>query len=336
MYIFGASNSSVLHGSENIIALPSIHERSFKEKDFQIQFEKWWNSHFYLRKKMLKLKNQFYDLANFGKIHSGYNNQVIEGKYNYLFEKGYFSSFDKHCKILPKNFAKIKRLNDSLKEKNIELYFVLAPNKAVTYFDYIPQRYKYYLGKDCLYYRIIEQELNNLGINVLNAQPLVSKIRVNDRYQPFSITGTHWNHYGAGRTVQYLAKRFNWGDVEINDVEESKSPYTTEKDIANVLNLLKKYKPKQRFYRPIYKLNKTLLENVTIIGNSFSKEFKIELVNTGLFSSINHYKNEPLSIEDMEKIKNSKKIIFVYTDIAIMNEKDQLYKKINFILEKLN
>ena len=66
----------------------------------------------------------------------------------------------------------------------------------------LPKRYQYFLGNDCSYYDKLERKLRELNINVINTQSIVSKIREEGMYQPFSKTGTHWNLYGAGRVLQ--------------------------------------------------------------------------------------------------------------------------------------
>jgi hypothetical protein len=331
--LLGIKGDINIYGKENITQCPNIYEHSFKEKRFQQLFEQYWNSNFAFRRIMLKAKNQLYDWMNFGYMHSA---DVIEGKNEYLFEKGYFDSFAKNCKNIPTRIQKIRELNVALRKNNIELFFVLAPNKAVTYFDFIPKRYKYYLGKGCNWYNQIEEILQKFGINVFNAQKLASYILENEDYPPFSITGTHWNHYAAARTVQESAKKFNWGEVEIESISESNSPYTTERDLEGLLNLLIKPNPKSKFYKPVFYTKYLLKGNTTIIGNSFSNEFVINFRDSRLLNGIiYHFENAPLIDSDIKKILNSKRIILVYTDIDVINDTSQLYKKIDFILNSL-
>ena len=81
-YMLGMQENTKLTGQDVLTDLPTLQKKSFLLKDFQPEFEKWWNSHFFARKIALKLKNQLYDWANFSLIHSGYRNNVIQGKTN--------------------------------------------------------------------------------------------------------------------------------------------------------------------------------------------------------------------------------------------------------------
>lgn len=77
-YMFGGKEKTRLAGVDPQTDLPSLQTTKFKTKQFQQQFEKWWQSHFLYRKIALKLKNQLYDWANFGQFHA--NRELIEGK----------------------------------------------------------------------------------------------------------------------------------------------------------------------------------------------------------------------------------------------------------------
>ena len=297
-------------------------------------FEAWWNSHFAFRKIMLKLKNQIYYWMNFGAIYS--RNTVVQGKKGYLYERVYFESYYKNCLNVPPSLNKIKDLENNLNKKGIELFVVFAPQKAITYFDLIPLRYRYFLGDSCEYYEKIEDKLQKMGIKVFNSQRLVSKIRENEKYQPFSKTGTHWNHYGVGRVIQEIASFFGLENVKIRDVMTKDTPYTTEKDIANLLNLLIEYKTDEKFYRIVYENIKPLKGKSTIIGNSFSNEFFVEFYLSGLGKDVVRFENPPFVLKDIDLIKNSKRFIFVYTDIEMVNEESQLYKKVDFLLKHLD
>ncbi len=336
-YVIGIQETTRTYGDEQITEMPGIQEKSFAKKQYQPLFESWWNSHFAFRKTMLKTKNTIYDLANFGKIHSATHGEIVQGKDDWLFQSTYFRSFTKTCMSIPSEFEKLKELKDVLKKKNIDLYVVLAPNKVVTYPDLMPARYKYFLGDDCGYYDKLEQKIHEFGIPVFNAQKLASDIRKNEKYQPFSPTGTHWNYYGAGRTVQESAKQFGWANLKIRDIQDKDIPYITERDIANLLNRWYGYEPEQTFYKPIFEKSVPLPGITTIIGNSFSNEYKNMFVEAGLSDGkLYHFANKPLVVNDIPNILKSKRVILIYTDGAMTHELNgQIYKKLNFLLDNI-
>lgn len=335
-FFIGISETTTTAGTESITPIPSIQEKSFQDKKFQPLFESWWNSHFAFRKTMLKTKNTIYDWANFGKIHSGSQQTIIQGKENIIYQKVYFNSFKKNCSPIPDNLKKLKDLKDVLQKKNIELFVILAPNKAVTYPELIPLRYKYFLGDECKYYDKLEQKITEYGIPVYNAQKLMHDIRKNEDIEPFNKTGTHWNFYGAGRAVQESAKHFNWGDIKIKEIQTQTTPYFTERDFGNLLNLWYKYYPNQTFYKPIFDKVSPLSDTITIISNSFGNEYKKMFIDAGLSNGkLNHYENKPLTSENIPLILKSNKIILIYTDDALITANDQFYKKIDFLLNNI-
>lgn len=172
-----------------------------------------------------------------------------------------------------------------------------------------------------------------MGINVYNSQKLLSSIAENETYQPYNKTGTHWNYYGAGRVFQASAETFNFGKIELRDIETRSQQYGTERDIADLLNLWIPYYPRQSFYRPVWQSEAFVKGKTAIIGNSFSNEYKINAEYSGIFENLSHYGNLPLSDKDYKDILNTDRIIFVYTDNVFMNAQDQMYQKLNKLIE---
>lgn len=333
-YIFGL-HAGTPKGVEVVTELPSLQTSSYKKRCFQEQFEKWWQSHFYGRKTALKIKNQIYDMANFGVIHAGYNYNIIEGENGNLFERIYLSSFQKNCPKLPAQIENLKSFYQKAKEKNIDVYVVLAPNKAVTYSSCFPKRYQYFLGEYCKTYEKISNYLYQNKMPFFNVQELFLNDKSKMSIEPFSKTGTHWNHYGAGYALIKMAEKFGWGSIFMESVEKSKKPYTKERDIAGLLNLPVKILKNEEFYKPVLKANKSFTFQTSLIGNSFSNELKDALLSSGLApsSQIIHYENRPLSRRDLKNIWKSRQIIFVYTDLSFFDENDQMYKKLKILLE---
>ena len=333
-YLFGAHENTILFGRDPLTDLPDMHKQSFADKSFQKQFENWWTSHFLFRRLALKTKNQIYDWVNFNRIHSGYNKNVVQGADYYLFERGYFASFRLSCRPLPEEgFKKFENLNRALKENDIDLYVVLAPNKAVTYQDHIPLHYKFFLGKDCGYYAKITENLRKRGIKVFNGQSLMADLRRGE-YQPFSKTGTHWNLFGAGNVFAAAFKEFGLSNVKVTEIQTSKKPYITERDIADLLNRLDFYETGEEYPRPLFEISKALSGKTGIIGNSFSNEFKQSILNAGVVSSKNlvYEGNPPLTPEKTRQLLQTNRIFMVYTDLPFMNINDQMFKKIDMLL----
>ena len=108
-FFIGISETTTTDGTESITPIPSIQEKSFQDKKFQPLFESWWNSHFAFRKTMLKTKNTIYDWANFGKMHSGSQQTIIQGKENIIYQR-----YERHMSSV---FSKVSELLGNLFEE---------------------------------------------------------------------------------------------------------------------------------------------------------------------------------------------------------------------------
>ncbi len=336
--ILGIKERTHIYGAETITSLPSLQNTSFKKREFQTQFESWWNSHFGFRKFMLKMKNTIYDFANFRVIHAGYYENIIEGENRYLFGKYIFQSVYKNCFKVPYDkLQKLKDFNNKAKRKGIRVYLVFAPSKALTYYDYLPLRYKYFLGKNCHVYENMSYEISKLGIPVYNSQPLMEKLRDESKIQPFPIGGIHWNLYGGGMAVKESFKQFGIGNIKFVGIEESRHPYLADQDLTELQNMFFRKRNDRRFYKSVLKGNFKLSGTTYVIGDSYSNQYFIPLVDAGIAKAgtIIHYENQPLNTDDVNRIKSdAKRIIFVYTD-DIVDPNHQFWKKIDALLENM-
>lgn len=337
LYMFGLSETIGIFGKEVITPLPNLHDQSFKNKQFQKQFEEWWQSHFFGRRHALKSKNQLYDWFNLGQMHSGYDNGIIQGKNRYLFEKGYFYTLTE-CLNFPPELQQMQKLAAIMRKLNIELYYISAPNKVETYPEFMPRQFAYFCRHNCDYSGKTVQYLDSIGIRNFNSQPLMKQIKQNEDYQPFTRTGTHWNLYGSGRTLQEAAKKFGWSKIIFKDIEHSETKFFAERDIADLLNLWDKYDDDHDFIRPVYEKAEKVLEGTTVlIGNSFSNEMKNALLDSGLVEQkhLIHIENRPMTDDDIKQIRRSSRIILVYTDTAVINSGHQFYKKLEKMVTEL-
>lgn len=333
LYVFGLKDKTVIYGVENTTNLPSLQTSPFRNKDFQKKFEKYWETHFGTRKFMLKTKNTLYDWFNLGLIHAGYNENIIEGKDRYLFGKYLFKSVYKNCWPMP-SLDKLKVFYNKAKEKGIEVYFVLAPSKALTYYDNLPDRYKYFLGKDCHIYENLTDAFTKIGIPTYNSQPLINELHAQGNIEPFPVGGIHWNMYGAGMVLKESSRYFKWGDVEMKRIETSDRPYRADDDLSLLQNIFLRKDYDTVFYKPILKKDSRWSDRTIIIGDSYSGQYAILLMNSDFSESgqVIWYENQPLTEADVTKILAAKRIIFVYTD-DILDPNHQFYKKLDMLLK---
>ena len=86
----------------------------------------------------------------------------------------------------------MKEQTKVLKNNNIDLYYIVAPNKSTVYSEYLPNSIN---AKEDFFDKI-SKRLKENGINNLYYQPDLI-IEKNHNYETYYRTDTHWNEYGA-------------------------------------------------------------------------------------------------------------------------------------------
>lgn len=333
--IFTLKQKSSLYGVEEKHSFPQISFENIFNSTYQNQFEKWYQQNFFLRNSLVKIKNQLYSWANFNAFYSGYNNTIIRGTNDYLYEKGYLSVRIPNQKLNENQIQLLKNIVQECTHHAINIYFIIAPDKVSSYPEYLSPLYTFFYRGITNYAEQIEKTFKEHHIPVYNAQKLMYQLKENNELPSFNKTGTHWNLYGAGKAVQESFNYFNIANIALTNIESSKEAFFTEKDISKLLNLAIHYRSNEKYYNPEFSTATPLVTPAVIIGNSFSNEYKHILVTSHLLNeeTLQHYENKPLTDDDAKNIWKSKHIFFIYTVSAYLNPHDQLYKKIQMMLD---
>ena len=97
LYLFGAHDNFVhLYGWEKKVTPPPLTVESFRTRQYQDAFSESYAKQFFLRRTFLKTAYQIREWMNFGLFHYGYNQSIMEGKDEFLFERPY-SQFHLRC-----------------------------------------------------------------------------------------------------------------------------------------------------------------------------------------------------------------------------------------------
>ena len=97
LYLFGAHDNFVhLFGWEKKVTPPPLTVESFRTRQYQDAFTESYAKQFFLRRTFLKTAYQIREWMNFGLFHYGYNQSIMEGKDEFLFERPY-SQFHLRC-----------------------------------------------------------------------------------------------------------------------------------------------------------------------------------------------------------------------------------------------
>lgn len=227
---------------------------SYIDESFQHQNEKYINAEFGFRSTMIRIHNQLeyslYDKAN------AYS--VVIGKENYLYDLGYTESyFGKHFigedKIKEK-LQKLKRIQDTLKTKNIDLLVIFASGKARFYPDFIPDRLV--TPKTTTNYDCYIANIKGSGIPYIDFNDYFLKQKATSPYCLYPKVGVHWSSYAATLVAdslnKYISKMRNIQGTKmiIKEIITSDSLSVEDKDAEEGCNLLFPIK-KDRMSYPI-------------------------------------------------------------------------------------
>ena len=340
-YMLGVKDKTVINGVEHITELPSLQEKSWMNRTFQQDFEKWWASHFGFRKLALKTKNTLYDLANFNKMHAGYRRLLVETASHNLIVKVYIALlYNDPCRQNEVLLApKLQRLVRTLQADNRQVLFVLGATKAHIYEEQIPVRFKFFAHKKFDIYHYWENLLKRLDIPYINTVPMMKEMARKEGYEPYARTGTHWAAYGSVRVTQEILKRLG---LEVPTIQQitmgDKTPFG-ERDIADQMNTFITYLSDERFPQVMLAPpKKTINKNFVLIGDSYTHSFRTTVVRNKyvnprrILQICNHLMKE----EEVPAFFNNKDVyLFVSTGPNWNNPKASMFRNIDTILRKM-
>ena len=348
-----------LSGVEKNIDFPPFSWRAYGADTFQKQFEAWWNGHFGSRNTMLIIKNDIYDMLNFGQFHSGYWGNILQGRHGTLYELDYLlSKFSPYYPDdIQKNAAEtvtlLAQLRDRLAGMGKHFLFIMAPSKADARYDALPRLWQFrarHAPESPSMYPIWEKELTQKNIIYINALELLKKKNI--LKDSFPDTGTHWSMLAAGLTLKEgIQKVKNIGadlpDVMIKGEHISHSPYAAERDIADLLNIYPPYHKgrstwKVATYQPIPSKDSV---NVISLGDSFSNQIYRNILQSGLANddTVSQFENRLPTKEEWFHILNKSNILiltYTYPKLRSPRIKNEVTTLLNYtddiILENWN
>ena len=340
-YVLGVKDKTVLNGVEPITELPSLQEKSWKDRTFQQNFEKWWASHFGFRKLALKTKNTLYDLANLNKMHAGYRGTLIETASHNLIGKGYIALlYNAPCRQNEALLApKLQKLVRTLQADNRQVLFVLGSTKAHIYEEEIPARFKFFAHKRFDVYQFWENLLKRLNISYINTVPMMKEMAKKEGYEPYSRTGIHWAAYGAARVTQEILKKLGLEAIDIQQITMGNQSPFGERDIANLMNTFITYLPDERFPQVTLAPPKRPIEkNFVLLGDSYTGSFIITAIRNKYVNPrrILQISNRLMKEEEVPAFFHDKDVyLFVNQGTNWNDPHASMFKNIDTILRKM-
>jgi len=330
--IFSKSN---LKGSYELTEKPRFSIENWLNNKFQSQSQLYLNDHFGFRPFFVRIYNQIhYSFYNIAKA-----NGVIVGKDNYLFEENYIKA---HLgldfigeKAIKEKVFKLKKIQDTLATKGIELIVMLAPGKASFYPEYIPDSY-FENRNDSTNYKFYKKEIRANKIKLLDFNKWFIELKDTIHYKLFPKNGTHWSTYSQFLVTDSLIRYLNkitapkrFPQLELDHVLISSKMRDQDQDIEDGMNLLFDIPDNEMAYPKIREVNCERREEpklLTVADSYYKGIFKLAKESGAIKKSMFWFYNKQvfphadtidLRVEDVDiqkEIESNDIILLLATD----------------------
>jgi hypothetical protein len=297
-----------------------------------------------LRGFLVRLDNQI-NFSIFGECKS-YGGGIAVGKDNWLFEKSYVNHMNNNnqadLSVMEPRIMEMKKLQDLLASRDIYFLFLITPSKATVYGEHLTEKYlKNSLIRETAKYTTARRLLDTHGINYIDAHKFFMENKKTAPYDLFVRGGTHWSYYGASLFSMELISRIQQdtelpiGSISCESIQVSSLPWSTDADIASLMNVFDMTPACGKMAHPIMKTSfphNAIRPDVLVVGGSFLHTINL-FVCDKIFGTRDYYyyykSNRPRpSSKDREIIpKNeqlkdailSKKIIIVESNETLLH-----------------
>ena len=237
---------------ELVGTFPDVPRPDFTIQDwlnhrFQDSASKWFSRYFGARGLFVKVGNQ----VNYSLFGTSYmNNQsIIIGKQSQLYELAYINDYCKLIHPMPLELAEahvkeIAEIQDRLGRHGIAFVLLITPSKASIYPEFIPDIFCRSPKSTSRDYENFVPLLDKYKINYVDGHTITLAAKAGEPAPVFTQGGTHWNYLGAYYTVARLLEmiealtRQSIGRLSLQDLEIDHKPSGTDKDLAELLNLI--------------------------------------------------------------------------------------------------
>lgn len=298
------------------------------------------------RADFVRLHNQL-DYSFWGNI----NTILTLGKENYIFDPNYIYAaegkdaiVDSVKKIRYNSFVKAKNILDSL---NIPLIFVIAPNKASFYKEYLPLELKTSSNSNQNYFKKIMLEKN---VDVLDMDAYFESLKKETHHVLIPKYGAHWSTYGASLAGDSLLKIIGRvinkknAQYEIIAIEKSTKAKYSDDDYLASLNLIQKWKSPELSYPQLsfkdgYKPNLLIISDsffwnfydLGVVENCFSEKSEFWYYNKSVYNVNRDKVGDRSSLITTNNLKNRDAVIVIATAPSMVDFGYNFFEQLNQI-----
>ncbi len=203
---------------------------------------------------------------------------VIIGKEGYLFAPTTLANYTGETypgrAIINNNVALLKKVQDSLKNHNIDLLVLFAPGKATYCSEFLPEKY-IARKKDSTCYSQYSYEFKKQQINFIDLNAYFLSLKSKTKYPLFPKQGAHWSYYGVAVAVDTIIKfienrRHSEIAFDYSNVVLKNELVFPDYDLGEILNLFSTLShepmPYPKYADGVSKKNKP---DVLIVGDSY-------------------------------------------------------------------
>ena len=232
-----------IHEKRKLSALPDFNWNKKTIKNYPKAFEKFYNDHFYFRNILIDSYNWF--MLNIWKESP--SKKVVVGKKGWLYYSDSLKCYRTNHMFTKRDlenwqsYIEIKK--NWLEKKGISYHFVVVPNKATIYPEFLPVKYNSNFDNSILDQLILHlSDHSHTNIIDLRKGLLNSKKQFILFYQK----DTHWNHIGSYYGYRQIINELNRHHFNFNILNLSQFDVDNKKKMVGDLAwMIGKKKPRE-------------------------------------------------------------------------------------------
>lgn len=254
----------------------SLTNEGWFSTSYQTQKENYIKSHFGFCNWAIRFEHQ---LA-FWAYKMSRVDGLIMGKENYLYEISYIKTRNGWGYLgddrLTELAKKAKAVQDTMQAMGKAFFFVIAPNKADYYAEYLPDKYARPEGDFPTNYTVFREELTKNGVKHIDINSWFMSMKDTIKEPLYGPMGIHYTTYGATLTAQRIFEEVETQlgkdipDFYWNELDWDANLRGSDDDLEQALNLAVKI-PVEPLAYPKLKIDKEgkYRPRVITIGDSF-------------------------------------------------------------------
>ena len=239
-YIFSFTVESNLNGASENINRPIFSFHGWSDQSYQLQMGEHMDQSIGFATWMVRAVNQL----RYSIFRETSNPTILVGHQDYLYEKIQLDAiagndYPGHV-VFERTMNQLAAFSQDMKNKGKKFIFVLCPNKADVYPEYIP--FKVGNGPNRNYDKMVSF-CKHHQIDLIDFNAFFKEYRFKSPHPLHTNTGVHWSFYGESIFVDSLSRYIDRQQrgtgirIDFSNIETSMDARYTDNDLEKLLNL---------------------------------------------------------------------------------------------------